>query len=140
VHTSVCPDEGEVVPLTSRRPAWPPWEIVYSWAELVLLVEGIKTNTGRKPREVSADVGYCSEANLKALKDRRIRGYVATGRQNHPDGGDAQRRGPQGRGHAPTAEARRTSQPLPIAQTDRRAGVRSDQAGQRLSTIPLARH
>jgi transposase len=64
-------------------------------AELVCLVEGIKANTGRKPREVSADVGYCSEANLEALKARRIRGYVATGRQKHPDGGDAQRRGPQ---------------------------------------------
>jgi transposase len=64
-------------------------------AELVPLVEGIKANTGRKPREVSADVGYCSEANLEALKDRRIRGYVATGRQKHPASGDAQRRGPQ---------------------------------------------
>lgn len=64
-------------------------------AELVRLVDGIKTNTGRKPREISADVGYCSEANLEALKDRRIRGYVATGRQKHPDSGDGQRRGPQ---------------------------------------------
>jgi hypothetical protein len=64
-------------------------------AELVRLVEGIKTNTGRKPREISADVGYCSEANLEDLKERRIRGYVATGRQKHPDGGDGQRRGSQ---------------------------------------------
>jgi transposase len=63
--------------------------------ELVLLVDGIKTNTGRKPREVSADTGYCSEANLEALEQRRIRGYVATGRQKHPDGGEDKKRGPK---------------------------------------------
>jgi transposase len=63
--------------------------------QLVPLVDAIKANTGRKPREVSADVGYCSEANLAALEARRIRGYIATGRQKHPEGGEKQRRGPQ---------------------------------------------
>lgn len=51
--------------------------------ELVSLVDGIKANTGRKPREISADTGYCSEANLAALDERRIRAYVATGRRKH---------------------------------------------------------
>ena len=62
--------------------------------QLVPLVDAIKANTGRKPREVSADVGYCSEDNLEALGARRIRGYIATGRQKHPAGGEEQRRGP----------------------------------------------
>ena len=52
-------------------------------AELVKLLTGIKSNTGRQAREISADSGYCSEENLAALDRRRIRGYVATGRQRH---------------------------------------------------------
>jgi transposase len=47
------------------------------------LVEQIKSNTGRQAAELSADNGYCSEANLKELSRRHIRGYVATGRQLH---------------------------------------------------------
>ena len=63
--------------------------------QLVPLVDAIKANTGRKPREVSADTGYCSEANLDALEQRRIRAYVATGRQKHANGGTGQKRGPR---------------------------------------------
>ncbi len=51
--------------------------------QLPALVAQIKTNTGRQAREISADNGYCSEANLKELSRRHIRGYVATGRQVH---------------------------------------------------------
>lgn len=47
------------------------------------MVEQIKQNTGRLPRELSADNGYCSEANLEMLERLGIRGYVATGRQKH---------------------------------------------------------
>lgn len=63
-------------------------------AQLIPLVDAVKANTGRKPREVSADVGYCSQANLEALDQRRVRGYIATGRQKHPASGEQQRRGP----------------------------------------------
>lgn len=49
--------------------------------QLVALLEQIETNTGAMPAEASADSGYCSEENLAALKERGIRGYVATGRQ-----------------------------------------------------------
>lgn len=63
--------------------------------QLVPLVDAIKANTGRKPLEVSADTGYCSEANLAALAARRIRGYIATGRQKHAKDGETKRRGPQ---------------------------------------------
>ncbi|NOS79627.1 MAG: IS1182 family transposase [Nitrospira sp. CG24D] len=51
--------------------------------QLVSLLAQIKANTGRQAREVSADAGYCSEANLRELRRRHISGYVATGRQHH---------------------------------------------------------
>ena len=40
--------------------------------QLAPLVDGIEKNLGRKPKEASADAGYCSEANLGALADRGI--------------------------------------------------------------------
>jgi transposase len=52
-------------------------------AQLAPLLNGIKTNLGRNPDEVSADAGYCSDANLHTIKRRRIDGYIATGRQKH---------------------------------------------------------
>lgn len=48
------------------------------------LVDGIDAHLGRQPKEVSADAGYCSEANLAALAARRIAPYLATGRAKHP--------------------------------------------------------
>jgi transposase len=54
--------------------------------ELPPLLEQIKANTGRQAAEVSADAGYCSAANLAALRRRHIRGYVAVGRQRHGQG------------------------------------------------------
>lgn len=47
------------------------------------LLDGIKANLGRNPGEASADAGYCSAANLRTLSRRRIKGYIATGRQTH---------------------------------------------------------
>ena len=52
-------------------------------AQLAPLLDGIKANLGRNPAEVSADAGYCSDANLRTLQRRRIAAYVATGRQKH---------------------------------------------------------
>ena len=51
--------------------------------QLSPLLDGIKANLGTNPEEVSADAGYCSQANLLTLIRRRIEGYVATGRQKH---------------------------------------------------------
>jgi len=51
--------------------------------QLVPLVDGIKDNLGRRPKEASADAGYCSEANLAALAERDIGAYIATGRAKH---------------------------------------------------------
>ena len=52
--------------------------------QLVPLIDGIKDNLGRKPKEASADAGYCSEANLEALAERDVSAYLATGRAKHP--------------------------------------------------------
>ena len=48
--------------------------------QLVPMTDAVETNLGRKPEQLSADAGYCSEANLEALEHRDIDGYVATGR------------------------------------------------------------
>jgi transposase len=50
---------------------------------LVPLLDATKTVLGRKPREASADAGFCRESNLAALEERRIRGYLAPGRAAH---------------------------------------------------------
>jgi len=58
--------------------------------QLVPLLDAIEERLGRRPKEASADAGYCSEANLAALAERAVSGYIATGRAKHP--GDAKRR------------------------------------------------
>jgi transposase len=64
-------------------------------AAVVPLVDAVVASTGARPKEVSADAGFCSEANLLALAERRVRSYIATGRAREPAGGEAQRRGPR---------------------------------------------
>lgn len=51
--------------------------------QLAPMVALIKQQTGQQARELSADAGYCSEENFRELHRRHIRGYVATGRQQH---------------------------------------------------------
>ena len=50
---------------------------------LVPLLEATTAVLGRKPRELSADAGFCREPNLEALAARGIRGYLAPGRGRH---------------------------------------------------------
>jgi len=51
--------------------------------QLAPMLDAIEANTGELPDELSADAGYCSEANLERLEQKRVCGYVATGRQKH---------------------------------------------------------
>ena len=51
--------------------------------QLEPMVEAIAEETGALPKQLSADAGYGSEANLEILEGHGIRGYVATGRQKH---------------------------------------------------------
>jgi len=66
--------------------------------QLVPLTDAIEANLGRKPAQLSADAGYCSEANLAALEARNINAYVATGRAKDAVAGTA-------KGKAPAAPA-----------------------------------
>ena len=61
---------------------------------LLPLLDATAANTGGQPAEVSADNGFCSEANLAGLAERRVRGYVATGRARHPAEGTRHGAGP----------------------------------------------
>jgi hypothetical protein len=59
---------------------------------LVPLLDGLHAHLGRKPREVSGDAGFATEANLAALKARRIRGSLPPGRARHGEAHAAGRR------------------------------------------------
>jgi transposase len=52
-------------------------------AGLAPLLDAATAALGRTPREVSADAGFCREANLEARAARGIRGYLAPGRASH---------------------------------------------------------
>jgi transposase len=81
---------------------------------LVPLLDSLHADLGRKPREVSGDAGFASEANLAVLKERRIKGYLPPGRARH------------GEAHA-AGHRKLTNRPLmsAMAQTLKRAGRRS---------------
>lgn len=54
-------------------------------AHLGPLVTAITQGLRRRPRCVLADAGYCAEDTLKALADKEIDAYIATGRLKHTD-------------------------------------------------------
>ena len=53
------------------------------FAALIPLVDQARANLGRKPREVSGDSGFATEANLAAMAERGIRAYLSPGRLRH---------------------------------------------------------
>jgi transposase len=59
---------------------------------LVPLVDDVSAYLGRKPREVSGDAGFATEANLAALKARQMKGYLPPGRARHGEAHAAGRR------------------------------------------------
>src|SRR5208283_4002099 len=58
--------------------------------QLVPMTDAIETNLGRKPGQLSADSGYCSNANIEALETRGIDGYIASGRTKDTADGAAE--------------------------------------------------
>lgn len=50
--------------------------------QLIPMVDLVRRNLGRNPKQISADAGYCSEANLKVLEQRRLDPYIATGKRS----------------------------------------------------------
>jgi transposase len=84
------------------------------FAALVPLVDQAHANLGRKPREVSADTGFATEANLDALAERRVKASISPGRIRHGE-------------TDPTAgrSVKRKPRMQAMAETIRRAGRRS---------------
>ena len=56
--------------------------------QLAPIADAIEANLGKKPAQLSADAGYCSDANLAALEEREIDGYIAPGRAKHAAEGE----------------------------------------------------
>jgi transposase len=56
--------------------------------QLTPMVDAVEANIGRKPEQVSADAGYCSDANLGAMESHKIDAYIAAGRAKHPTDGE----------------------------------------------------
>lgn len=52
---------------------------------LIPMVDAVKKNTGRSPRQILADAGYRSEGNFRALAERELYALVSLGREGTPD-------------------------------------------------------
>jgi len=81
---------------------------------LAPLVKAIRRDLRERPQELSADAGYCDEANLAFLARRRIAAYLAPGRARHGTADPAGKR-----------RARKGSRVAAMATKLRRAGHRS---------------
>jgi hypothetical protein len=91
--------------------------------QLVPMTDAVETNLGRKPEQLSADAGYCSEANLEALESRGIDGYVATGRARDAVAGRVKDEGAVAP-RAPEEPASRQVEPTPAATPSRVEAMR----------------
>jgi transposase len=71
--------------------------------QLIPMLATMEEQSGQRPDDVLADSGYCSEKNLEALDseenpERRIDGYIATGRQKHDEYKESCPKGPLPKG------------------------------------------
>jgi len=71
--------------------------------QLLPMLDQVELQSGQRPCEVLADSGYCSEQNLEQLDSeadpqRRVDGYIATGRQKHGEYREPCPRGPMPQG------------------------------------------
>ena len=87
--------------------------------QLAPMTDAIETNLGRKPEQLSADSGYCSNANIEALETRGIDGYIAPGRTK--DTADSTAEASMA---APPADASATASPEPASAPTRVEAMR----------------
>jgi transposase len=71
--------------------------------QLMPMVELIEQQSGQRPEAILADNGYCSEENLEHLesagqRERKIEGFIATGKQKHGEHRLPAKRGPLPKG------------------------------------------
>src|SRR5712672_2886986 len=92
--------------------------------QLVPMTDAIEANLGRKPEQLSADAGYCSEANLEGLENRKIDGYVATGRARDAVV-DKDKEQDKGEVTAKSAEATAAPAPTPTRVEAMRAKIKA---------------
>ena len=83
--------------------------------QLKPMVAAIEAQSGHRPEAILADSGYCSEENLKHLEsadepEKKIEGYIATGKQKHGDYRQACPRGPLPKGATRVDRMRRKLQ------------------------------
>jgi hypothetical protein len=83
--------------------------------QLQPMVEAIEEQSGQRPEAILADSGYCSEENLKYLEsadqpEKKIEGYLATGRQKHGEHHAPCKRGPLPKGATRVDRMRRKLQ------------------------------
>ena len=83
--------------------------------QLKPLLEAIEAQSGHRPEAILADSGYCSEENLKHLEsadepEKKIEGYIATGKQKHGEYRQPCRRGPLPKGATRVDRMRRKLQ------------------------------
>ena len=71
--------------------------------QLMPMVEIIEQQSGQRPQAILADSGYCSEENLGHLEsadqpERKMEGFIATGKQKHGEHRLPAKRGPLPKG------------------------------------------
>lgn len=83
--------------------------------QLVPMVTTIEQQSGQRPQAILADSGYCSEQNLEYLEsadrpEKRMEGYIATGKQKHGEHRKPCPRGPVPKGATRVARMKRKLQ------------------------------
>ena len=116
--------DGFVQGYNAQAAVEPAWQLIVGQTvtqaandkeQLLPMIEVIEQQSGQRPKEVLADSGYCSEDNLQQLEavddqERRIEGYIATGRQKHGEGPQPCPRGPLSKGATRVDRMRRKLQ------------------------------
>jgi len=74
------------------------------------VIEAIREQSGQKPAEVVSDSGYCSDANLSYLEEKKIEGFVAVDRESYRDREKPCPRGPLPKGATRVDRMRRKLQ------------------------------
>lgn len=83
--------------------------------QLEPMIEAIEQQSGQRPAAILADSGYCSEENLQRLEsseepERKIEGYIATGKQKHGEHRQPCKSGPLPQGATRVERMRRRLQ------------------------------
>jgi transposase len=78
--------------------------------QVMPMVAAVETQAGQTPTQLLADSGYCSEENLKALENKPVEVYIATGRQKHGKADSPAKRGPLPQGATRVDKMRRKLQ------------------------------